>query len=142
MILQAYNLCMMRTPWWGSKLYDPETLQRRTSLITFDAIRPPWRRVLLAKRKALVTIFALNVLITLFLLAVAALLLYMSLVVGQAHEGQWAAPFLVSLCLLAIAYTGAHAIVCLFYFLFAGKRDIEKILQSQVDYGVQHNIWP
>ena len=129
-------------PWWGSKLYDPEVLQKRTSLIAFSSIRPLWRRVLLVKRSLLIVVFILNVLLIVFSLAVIALLLYMSFVTKRAHESQWVAPLLASLCLSAIVYSETHSTVCLFYFLFVDKRDIEKVLRSQINYGVQHNIAP
>lgn len=134
---------MIRTPWWGTELYSPEILQKPAYLlVSFSGIRAPWWRTLLAKRKLLITALMCNILLTLFLLSMIVLLLYMSLVIQRAHESQWGVPFIASLLFSAIAYSEIHSTIYLYYFLFVDKRDIERVLQRQIDYGVQHNIWP
>jgi len=77
-----------------------------------------------------------------FLLVVSALSAYVSVALIKARVGL-SFPAVMSVAVLVFAtYTQIHTLVCFIYFLYIDKRDIQKVLESQVDYGVQRNIWP
>jgi hypothetical protein len=128
---------MKRIPDWGPALYEPVNLQR----YAFE-YSGRWRDILRMKRWQIITIFVACVFAVVFLSACTVLLLYMTYVDRNSNDNSKYIPAALGLFLLYAAYIYFRNCKRFIYYLFVDKRDIAKVLASQVDYGRRHNSWP
>lgn len=125
-----------RQPTWGSELYSPEFMHRRINArggATWSDVlrRKQWQRVAFMLGWLAGAIFcALMVVGTDWLLSAGL------------EGNNLGFIILVDIVWLYGVYIFGRDARRMYYYLYVDKRDIAKVLESQIDYGRQNNIWP